>query len=357
MFKIDNASSADVLPTPQPVGPNPGGFFTHGDSSGEEASDIPTQVHRDWLNALQEEICYVITENGLTLDKDDRTQLYQAINAQAGGVGPDPGVLLSVEEDPNPTLGGDLEVNAKKIMSASGNILVEALSGVIDFVSSPLLVNTTIAHTGDTDNSIAFGTDTQTFKANNATIIDLSASGFRLGGANARITAVSNDDTMASDSASLLPTQQAFKQYFAGSGIISTPEEYYYYIRGQVTSSGGFTDIKVVNPFALSAGEYEIDILPSFWVQTASTFGAPNFRYNFLHVSAADDNGLTNFTNCGNAQSNEGMYTNVPGGSPLWQTFQGTNNTTPLILQVHFDSSSPTPPGWFLVRIHFRRVA
>ena len=356
MFKIDTSNAATVIPTPQSVGPKPDGFFTHGDSTGDEASDIPTQVHRDWLNAVQEEICNVITTESIDLDKNDTTQLFEAINAMAAGTGPGAGVLLSVEDDPNPTLGGDLEVNAKKIKSASGNVLIEASSGNIDFSTSPILINTTIAHRGDTDNNIVFGTDTQTFKANNSTIIDTSASGFRLGGANARVTSISNDDTMASDSATLLPTQNATKGYFAGTPILATPEEYYIFVRGFISSVSGFEYVTSVLPFALSAGVYEVDTIPVFWVETPSTLGAPNFRYNFLSAYAADDGSLANLCNAGNAQSNEGMYTSISGGH-AWIPFVGTNGTTPLVLVVQMSSQSPTPPRNWVARFHFRRTA
>lgn len=50
--------------------------FTEGnDAAGAQA----TQLTDDWLNALQEEIAGVIEDAGLTLDKEDNTQLTQAI--------------------------------------------------------------------------------------------------------------------------------------------------------------------------------------------------------------------------------------------------------------------------------------
>jgi hypothetical protein len=70
MFRIDNASSSASLPTPGPVGPNPNGYW-----------DVNTIVTSDALNAIQEEICYVIEQQSITLSKTDRTQLKAAIEA------------------------------------------------------------------------------------------------------------------------------------------------------------------------------------------------------------------------------------------------------------------------------------
>lgn len=76
MFRIDDSSAATVMPTPEPVGPKPDAFFTKGDPG----LGVPaTKVKADWLNALQEEICYVIEQAGLALDKTDRTQLRTAL--------------------------------------------------------------------------------------------------------------------------------------------------------------------------------------------------------------------------------------------------------------------------------------
>jgi len=38
-----------------------------------------TRVMAEWLNAIQEELCYVIEEAGLTLDTEDNTQLQKAL--------------------------------------------------------------------------------------------------------------------------------------------------------------------------------------------------------------------------------------------------------------------------------------
>lgn len=78
MFRIDNATNTASLPTPAVVGPNPDGFFIDGNPGLGIAATV---VDADWANAVQEEICNVITSAGLTLDKTAQDQLYDAVIA------------------------------------------------------------------------------------------------------------------------------------------------------------------------------------------------------------------------------------------------------------------------------------
>jgi Uncharacterized conserved protein len=81
MYRIDNATAVTPIPTPGAVGPNPNYFF----SKGNPGLGIPaTIVDDDWANAVQEEICNVITAAGITLSKTTRTQLRDAIYSLAG---------------------------------------------------------------------------------------------------------------------------------------------------------------------------------------------------------------------------------------------------------------------------------
>lgn len=77
MYRIDGADAAATIPTPAAVGPQPDGFFRDKNPS---VGLNGTIVSADWLNAVQEELCYVITQNSIGLNKTNRTQLYQAIN-------------------------------------------------------------------------------------------------------------------------------------------------------------------------------------------------------------------------------------------------------------------------------------
>jgi hypothetical protein len=80
MYRIDNATAAAVMPTPMTPGPNPNGFFTIGIPGTTNA----TIVDADWMNAVQEELCTVITGAGLALSKNTRSQLQAAIEEMIG---------------------------------------------------------------------------------------------------------------------------------------------------------------------------------------------------------------------------------------------------------------------------------
>jgi len=81
MYRIDNATATGSLPAPGGVGPTVPGFFAPG----------VTTVDGDWLNALQEELVYAITQSPSppALSKTDRTQLKTAIEAYVtSGIAP-----------------------------------------------------------------------------------------------------------------------------------------------------------------------------------------------------------------------------------------------------------------------------
>ena len=113
---------------------------------------------------------------------------------------------------------GTVEVDALTIGGVdirSGNLTI---SGSPTFSGTPEVTGTLeiageIQHLADTNNSIAFGTDTQTYETGGSTRLDISDSGVRLGAANARVTTILDEDNMASDSATALATQQSIKAY------------------------------------------------------------------------------------------------------------------------------------------------
>lgn len=86
-------------------------------------------------------------------------------------------------------------------------------SGVINLNSPAVIIDTAIQHSGDTNNQVVFGTDTQDFQTSATSRLDISDLGVRFGGANARITSFSNDTAMSADSATLSVTQHAAKTY------------------------------------------------------------------------------------------------------------------------------------------------
>lgn len=74
-----------------------------------------------------------------------------------------------------------------------------------------------ISHTGDLDNTIVFGTDTQNYETGGSSRMDISNSGFRLGGADARVTSILTDTTMAGAANTNLYTGLAVKTYVDNS--------------------------------------------------------------------------------------------------------------------------------------------
>jgi hypothetical protein len=91
--------------------------------------------------------------------------------------------LGNVVEDTTPQLGGDLDLNGNQITSPDGTDLINIPNGTVDI------------------------------QTNSSSRIDVTDSGVRLGGANARVTTVLDEDNMSSDSATSLATQQSIKAY------------------------------------------------------------------------------------------------------------------------------------------------
>jgi hypothetical protein len=75
MFRIDSAGAVIVRPTPAAV--STPGFFGEGTPGVSDA----TVVTADWLNMLQEELAYIVTTAGLSLNKADVHQVVPAIRA------------------------------------------------------------------------------------------------------------------------------------------------------------------------------------------------------------------------------------------------------------------------------------
>lgn len=76
MYRIDNSTASNSLPTPGAVGPNPDSYFTAGNPS---VGTPATIVDADWANSVQEAICRAIESSGITLDKTRYDLLRDAI--------------------------------------------------------------------------------------------------------------------------------------------------------------------------------------------------------------------------------------------------------------------------------------
>lgn len=85
-------------------------------------------------------------------------------------------------------------------------------AGVKQF-SGTILMAADLQHIGDTDTKITFTADAISLETGASSRVDLSNSGVRLGGANARVTTILDEDAMGSDSATVLCTQQSIKAY------------------------------------------------------------------------------------------------------------------------------------------------
>jgi hypothetical protein len=89
MFRIDDATAATTLPTPESAGTE--GYFTEGTPGVTPA----TLVRASWLNSIQEELRAIVVAGGLTPSKTTRNQVLSAIeyliDAQSGNYALDTG--------------------------------------------------------------------------------------------------------------------------------------------------------------------------------------------------------------------------------------------------------------------------
>lgn len=259
MHRIDNASSSSTLPTPQSPGPNVDGFF-----------QVGTILTHDWLNAIQEEICYCIEQAGFTLDKTNQSQLYAAIQYLIS-IGPSSPGIDHVVEDTNPKLGGILytgdSTNNYVITSLLNDDIIFSTSYNIE-LQGKLLVEMNLVHDGDIGNKISFSLESvagfaQDFSIDGASIFDISSDGLRLGGSGPRVNAILNEPSFTSNSDTALFTKSSFENY-ATSVISSAPSGKIIYapIFLQHSSSAptterswiGWGEIGVFNNFRFSYG-------------------------------------------------------------------------------------------------------
>jgi hypothetical protein len=108
-----------------------GNLFTQGDPS---IGQRPTKITAEWLNAVQEEIAFAVTEAGLVLNKANPHQLYAAILAiAAGAAGAGGGAVPTTRQvlaGGIATGGGDL--TADRTITVAKASAAEVLAGVND---------------------------------------------------------------------------------------------------------------------------------------------------------------------------------------------------------------------------------
>src|SRR5690349_17257787 len=74
MYRIDDATAATSLPTPESAGTE--GYFT----GGNPATSTPaTKVRASWLNMIQEELCAILAAAGIARSKTTYNQVNAAL--------------------------------------------------------------------------------------------------------------------------------------------------------------------------------------------------------------------------------------------------------------------------------------
>ena len=117
--------------------------------------------------------------------------------------------------------------------------------------SGTVTIASDLIHSGDTNNKFTFGTDTQTLTTGGSSRVDISDSGFRLGGSGARVTTINTGFT---DNDTSLMTSQAIKEKI---------ESYNYTtVTGDITGvdlTGG-TAITIGSETGTESGDYSATI-------------------------------------------------------------------------------------------------
>ena len=103
---------------------------------------------------------------------------------------------------------------------ASGMLEIQEYTGAGAFVGntyitgSGITINDYVIHNGDTNTYFGFGSaDAFRVVAGGSEKLHINTSGLQLGGTNARVSTIYDQDNMSSNSATALATQQSIKQY------------------------------------------------------------------------------------------------------------------------------------------------
>lgn len=136
------------------------------------------------------------------------------INLSAGDGSANPQISLSgtLVFPGTATLGGDLLVNGFRLQG--GATPIEIITGAqIVLSSSEVTIDSALEHAGEPGNNITFSAGTQTYNIGSTSIMDVNASGLRLGTVGTRFNEFSDDETFASDSATTGVSERAIKAY------------------------------------------------------------------------------------------------------------------------------------------------
>ena len=134
----------------------------------------------------------------------------------------------------------------------SSTIAIGQAVGTSDDVTfSTITIASDLIHSGDTNNKFTFGTDTQTFTTGGSSRVDISDSGFRLGGSGARVTTI---NTGFVDNDTSLMTSQAIKEKIESYGYTT--------VTGDITGvdlTGG-ASITISGETGTESGDYSATI-------------------------------------------------------------------------------------------------
>ncbi|MBX9704643.1 MAG: hypothetical protein K5Q00_00180 [Gammaproteobacteria bacterium] len=196
MHRIDNESAVTPMPAAPATQSHPNYFF---DDGNEGTLTLPTRVDYHFLNTVQEEIIAVLVAAGITPSKTDRDQLLEAIyNLASGGT--------TTITSP---LSADLAL--RRIFSTGSDIELNPGASFLAQLGQNLYLNY-LYRTGQVTNKIQFSASQASLDPTGSAAVTVNASGMQIV-TGARVTSISNDNTLAADSATLLPTQGAGKTY------------------------------------------------------------------------------------------------------------------------------------------------
>ena len=129
-------------------------------------------------------------------------------------------------------------------VNANDVAIGQAVGTSDDVTFSTVTLASDLIHSGDTNNKIAFGTDTQSFQTGGTARMNISDSGLQVG-SGSRVTTILDEDDLSTDSNTALATQQSIKAYVdAQSGGASTLND----LTDVISNTTNFTDSILISP-------------------------------------------------------------------------------------------------------------
>ena len=175
----------------------------------------------------------------LTLDMSELTNMTQAINSSEDEL-----ILLDNGADRRKLIS---EIPLSAFNNDSGFITTIGTDPSV----TTLTVGTDVIHSGDTNNKIAFGTDTQSFETGGTARMNISDSGLQVG-SGARVTTI---NTSFSDDDTSLMTSQAVKEKIEAYGYTTTTGDITAVVAGTGLSGGATSGSATLNVSGLTVSE------------------------------------------------------------------------------------------------------